>query len=100
MSDESTIDPVVPTDETVAPDAIPESSPEVVVQADAPEEPKKTPWFQKRIDEVTAARREAERETQRLTARIQELEQSQTAKDEPKLEDFPDWETFQDARTQ
>lgn len=47
-------------------------------QEQAPAEPKREPWFQKRIDELTKARREAERRADALEALISAQGQPQT----------------------
>lgn len=50
---------------------------------------KKTPWYQKRIDETTAARRAAERENEALKAKVAELEAKTTEPDADAKSDKP-----------
>lgn len=61
---------------------------------DTPEPPKKK-TFQDRIDELTAARREAERQAAELKARLDAIE-AEKAKSEVKQEDAPDAKTAPD----
>jgi hypothetical protein len=44
---------------------------------DAPEEPKRKPWFQQRIDELTREKHEARRQTEQLTAYLRQIQQGQ-----------------------
>jgi hypothetical protein len=62
-----------------------EAKPEATAEAETPEtppeeteKPKQTPWFQKRIDELTKARWDAAREAEQLRQEIAALRQPQT----------------------
>lgn len=57
----------------------PEAEKPAVEAAQESEKPKRTPWYQTRIDEITKARREAERKASELEARLAKLETSDEA---------------------
>lgn len=62
---------VIPVEETPETPPETEAKPEVVAETVAePEKPKRTPWYQTRIDEITKARRDAERERDELRASL------------------------------
>ena len=55
-------------------------------QPDAPEEPKRTPWFQRRIDELTREKHEARRQADAYAMTLREIQQrqaGQTQQDAP-----------------
>jgi hypothetical protein len=91
--------------ETVAIDAQEAESSPAIVETPEVEEPKKTPWFQKRIDELTAARRDAERREAALNDRLMGLlEQQRPTEPEkptgkPVLESFESYEDYTEALT-
>lgn len=78
----ATADPVEiapqPATET-APDTGQEqqAEPAETTTEDAPEEPKRKPWFQQRIDELTREKHEARRQTEQLTAYLRQIQQGQ-----------------------
>lgn len=115
MSDEA-IDSA--SQEAVAPDAneLAESSTAPVdaetstegSEGEVEAEPKRKPWFQSRIDELTAARREAERQNERLQAQMLALlekgnpaaEQAQpepVTQGRPQFEDFDSYDAYTEA---
>lgn len=77
---------VVPADESLTNqeqvEAEPESNPEQP-PVEEKKEPAKKPWFQTRIDELTRARRDAERKAAEAEAKAQVLEASQAKPDQP-----------------
>lgn len=102
------------TPEVPALDADADSSPAQRDEATDPtqeegEQPadKPKPWYQKRIDEITAARREAERRNDQLLALLEQqtqqrtqqqtVEQPQPLQGRPSLEDFTTYEEFSEA---
>lgn len=85
----------------------PESSPgEVDADADTSAEPegspKKTPWFQRRIDEVTAEKWDLKRQNEQLLALLQQGQQRQpdptpAPTGKPELESFSSYEEYTEA---
>jgi hypothetical protein len=76
----------------VIPEEIPETPPETPAEAEpAPaqakqaesEKPKRTPWYQTRIDEITKARREAERKVTELEAKLGAANPEKPAEGQP-----------------
>lgn len=102
--------PETPADDAIEADSSPaqlDESTETTQEGEQPSERQK-PWYQKRIDEITAARREAERRADQLLAMLEQTTQAQRAPQpqpaEPKpaqgrpvLEEFDSYEAFSEA---
>ncbi len=81
---EGTTAPETPAIEVAALGEQQAQQPEVPTDAPTePEEPKREPWFLRRIDEVTKARREAERERDALRALIEQKDLIPAQKSQP-----------------
>lgn len=101
--------PETPATDAIEADSSPaqlDESTETTQEGEQPAERQK-PWYQKRIDEITAARREAERRADQLLAMLEQTTQAQRAPQpqaEPKpaqgrpvLESFESYEEFSEA---
>jgi hypothetical protein len=92
LSDEITVEPKA----EATPAAEPEDEPEAAddtgdeTSEQEAEKPKREPWFQKRINEVTAAKYEEQRRADQLQAQLDAMRQEspQQQDEPPKLEDF------------
>jgi hypothetical protein len=101
--------PETPADDAIEADSSPaqlDEGTETTQEGEQPTE-KQRPWYQKRIDEITAARREAERRADQLLAMLEQTTQTQRtpqpqaepqpAQGRPVLENFESYEEFSEA---
>ncbi len=67
-----------------APDTGQEQQADTAEQQDeTPEEPKRKPWFQQRIDELTREKHEARRQAEAYAAVLRQIQQTQQTQPEP-----------------
>lgn len=89
--------------ETVAIDAQEAESSPAPVEVEETEEPKKVPWFQKRIDETTAQKHDAIRRADAAVAELERLKaeysarQPEPAVGKPALDNFESYEDYTEA---
>ncbi len=102
--------PETPAIDAIEADSSPaqlDESTETTQEGEQPTE-KQRPWYQKRIDEITAARREAERRADQLLAMLEQTTQAQRTPPQqqaepqpiqgrPVLENFASYEEFSEA---
>jgi len=69
-----------------APDTGQEQQADTAEQAETPEEPKRKPWFQQRIDELTREKHEARRQAEQLAGYLRTIQQGQQY---PQQQDAP-----------
>lgn len=103
--DQGTEEPVIPAPDAQEADssAAEPDSEEGTTALDGEEAPKKIPWFQKRIDSVTAEKWEARRLVEQQAAQIAELtlrlEKGPIGRDKPQMGEFETIEDFTEAMT-